>query len=92
MTRFLIEVPHEATKDACEQAIRVFMETGSHFVTHADWGCSDHVHKAWIVADLESKDQALSLLPPLFRRVATVVALEQFGVEDLHRTAGLHAS
>jgi hypothetical protein len=50
------------------------------------------VHKAWIVADLESKDQALSLLPPLFRRVATVVALEQFGQEDLRRTAGLHAS
>ena len=41
MTRYLIEVPHEGTKQACDQAIRVFMETGSHFVTNADWGCSD---------------------------------------------------
>ena len=92
MTRYLIEVPHEGTKQACDQAIRVFMETGSHFVTNADWGCSDHVHKAWIFADLETKDQALSLLPPLFRRVATVVALERFGPEDLQRTADHHAA
>lgn len=91
MTRYLIEVPHEDTKEACLLAIRVFMETGSHFVTNADWGCSDHVHKAWIVADLESKDQALSLLPPLFRRVATVVALERYGPQDLQRSAGQHA-
>ena len=91
MTRYLIEVPHEETKEACLLAIRVFMETGSHFVTNADWGCSDHVHKAWIVADLESKDQALGLLPPLFRRVATVVALERYGPEDLQRSAGQHA-
>ena len=92
MTRYLIEVPHEGTKQACDQAIRVFMETGSHFVTNADWGCSDDVHKAWIFADLETKDQALSLLPPLFRRVATVVALERFGPEDLQRTADHHAA
>ncbi len=92
MTRYLIEVPHDATKEACDLAIRVFMETGSHFVTNADWGCSDDVHKAWIVADLESKDQALALLPPLFRRVATVVALERFGPEDLQRTADHHAA
>ena len=92
MTRYLIEVPHESTKQACEQAIRVFMETGSHFVTNADWGCSDDVHKAWIVAELETKDQALALLPPLFRRVATVVALERFGPEDLQRTADEHTA
>jgi hypothetical protein len=90
MTRYLIEVPHADTKEACQQAIRVFMETGSHFVTNAEWGCGDNVHKAWIVADLESKAQALSLLPPLFRRVATVVALERFGPEDLQLSAGKH--
>jgi hypothetical protein len=65
MTRYLIEVPHEATKEACDQAIRVFMETGSHFVTNADWGCSDDVHKAWIVADLGPGSGA-GPAPPLF--------------------------
>jgi hypothetical protein len=88
--RYLIEVPHEDTKEACLQAVRVFMETGSHFVTNADWGCSDHVHKAWFVAELENKDQALRLLPPLFRRVATIVALQRYGPEELQRTAGQH--
>lgn len=90
MTRYLIEVPHEATQEACEQAIRVFLETGSHFVTHADWGCGDHVHKAWIIAELEDRQQALALLPPLFRRVANVIALERFGPDDLHKSAADH--
>jgi hypothetical protein len=92
VTRYLIEVPHEDTKEACLRAIQVFMATGSHFVTNADWGCSDHVHKAWIVADLETKDQALSLLPPLFRRVATVIALERFTPNDLDRSAQEHGT
>ena len=49
MTRYLIEVPHENNKDACKQAVQAFMETGSHFMTNADWGCGDDEHKAWFV-------------------------------------------
>ena len=46
MPRFLIEVPHEGTTKACNKAIEVFLRTGSHFLSHADWGCKDGVHKA----------------------------------------------
>ena len=91
MTRFLVEVPHENTKAACDRAIRLFLETGTHFVTHADWGCSDNVHKAWFVAEVDSREEAVAILPPLFRQSATIVALQQFGKEDLDQEREKHA-
>lgn len=38
MARFLIEVPHEPEAVACARAVEIFLRTGSHFLTHADWG------------------------------------------------------
>jgi hypothetical protein len=38
MPRFLIEVIHENRKESCDQAVRAFLATGSHFMTNADWG------------------------------------------------------
>src|SRR5215470_16584439 len=62
MAKFLIEVPHEAETIACARAAKVLLETGSHFLTHADFGCCDGVHKAWIIVDVDSKEEARSLL------------------------------
>ncbi len=90
MTRFLIEVPHENKKEACETAIRVFMETGSHFMTNADWGCQDDEHKAWIVVDLDSKEEAMAILPPLFRHDAKIITLEKFAMDDLEESMEQH--
>ncbi|MCJ7568146.1 MAG: hypothetical protein MUO58_11470 [Anaerolineales bacterium] len=83
MARFLIEVPHENKKEACRRAVQVFLDTGSHYVTNADWGCGDDEHKAWIVVDMDSKDEALAILPPLFRQDAKIIALEKFNKDDL---------
>ncbi len=90
MTRYLIEVPHEDTKDACGQAIKAFRETGSHFMTNADWGCGDGEHKAWFVVDLESKEQARTILPPLLRENAKIVELQQFNAAASERTVQEH--
>jgi len=90
MPRFLIEVPHENTKEACDRAIRIFLETGSHFMTNADWGCSDHVHKAWFVVEVDSKEDARTILPPLFRQTAKITALQRFRIEDMEETKGKH--
>ena len=38
MARFLIEVPHEPELIACARAVEILLKTGSHFLTHADWG------------------------------------------------------
>ena len=91
MTRFLIEAPHEDKKDACDQAIKAFRETGSHFMTNADWGCGDGEHKAWFVVDLDSKEQARMILPPLFRENAKIVELQQFNVEAAEETIQKHS-
>ena len=82
MTRYLIEVPHENTKDACDQAIQAFRATGSHFMTNADWGCGDDEHKAWFIAELDSKEQAMSILPPLFRENTKIITLQRFNPTD----------
>jgi hypothetical protein len=90
MTRYLIEVPHEDNKDACNQAVQAFRETGSHFMTNADWGCGDGEHKAWFIVELDSKDQAKQILPPLFRENAKVIELQQFNAADSERTVQEH--
>jgi hypothetical protein len=90
MTRFLIEVPHDNKKEACDRAVRIFMETGSHFMTNAEWGCGDGVHKAWIIAEMESREEALAMLPSLFRQSATVIALQRFRMEDIEQMKEQH--
>jgi hypothetical protein len=83
MPRFLIEVPHEPAVVSCARANKVLLESGSHFLTHADFGCNDGVHKAWIIVDVDSKDEARNLLPPIYRPEATIVQLTKFGLNEL---------
>ena len=90
MARFLIEVPHEADKLACARAVRVFLETGSHFLTNADWGCFDGVHKAWITLEAESKEEARYVLPPTFRSEAKIVSLNKFTMEEIDEIERQH--
>ena len=46
MDRFLIEVPHEEDVVSCAQIIKTFLQTGSHYLTNADWGCEDGITEA----------------------------------------------
>jgi hypothetical protein len=82
MAKFLIEVPHEATPAECISAIQVFLKTGSHFLSHADWGCLDGIHKAWIMVDVGSKDEARNILPPMYRARASIVSLNKFMLDE----------
>jgi hypothetical protein len=90
MPRFLIEVPHDPDPIACARVIQVFLASGSHFLTHADWGCRDGDHRAWIVADVESKADALAIVPPAFRAVARVVTLTQFTLGEIDAVLARH--
>lgn len=83
MPRFLIEVPHEGTKAACARAVDVFLRTGSHFLTRADWGCKDGEHKAWIVVEVDTRDEARSVVPPVYRPQAKIVQLSAFTPKDI---------
>jgi hypothetical protein len=90
MARFLIEVSHEATTVACALAVDVFLKSGSHFLTHADWGCRDGEHKAWIVVEVDSRDEARAIVPPAFRSQAKVVQLNAFSIEEIEDILRLH--
>jgi hypothetical protein len=83
MARFLIEVPHEASQVPCARAVEVFLKSGSHFLTHADWGCRDGEHKAWIVVEVDSRDEARGILPPAFRSQAKIVQLNAFSMKEI---------
>jgi hypothetical protein len=90
MPKFLIEVPHEAETVACAHVVKVFLESGSHFLTHADWGCKDGDHRAWIAVDVDSKDQARAILPPAYRQQAKIVQLNRFTIEEIDELLRYH--
>jgi hypothetical protein len=83
MAKFLIEVPHAAEVEACARVVQIFLKTGSHFLTHADWGCRDGEHKAWIIADVSDKTEAYGIVPPQFRNAAKVVRLNKFTMDEI---------
>lgn len=90
MARFLIEVPHEAETLACARVVETFLKTGSHFLVNADWGCKDGDHKAWFIADVNSKDEARAIVPPAFRGQAKVVQLNKFTMEEINEILRYH--
>ena len=83
MAKFLIEVPHDPELFACARVVHIFLKSGSHFLTHADWGCRDGVHKAWLVAEVGSKEEARALLPPSMREEASIVKLNCFTIGEI---------
>ena len=83
MSKFLIEVPHDASEIACIAAVKIFHETGSHFLANADWGCHDGDHKAWMLVEVDTKDQARMIIPSAFRSEAKIIELHQFTKEEM---------
>ena len=91
MPRFLVEVSHDPNTAACAHAIEVFLRTGSHFLTHAYWGCMDGEHKAWMTLELDSKREALNVVPADYRPHTKIVQLNAFtkgDVDTMHRKLG----
>ena len=83
MPKYLLEVPHEAERLICARIVRDFLSTGSHFLTHTDWGCHDGVHTGWITVEVDSKDEARMILPPAARSKARIVELNKFTIEQM---------
>ncbi len=83
MPKFLLEVEHESTESACIKAVETFLRTGSHFLTKADWGCLDGEHKAWIIVDVDSRRDALNIVPSTFRTQARAIQLNTFTMQDI---------
>lgn len=90
MPRYLIEVPHEAETVACARAAKLLLQTGSHYLTHADFGCKDGDHRAWIIVDADSKHEARNTLPAAYRAMASIVGLNKFSIGELEELIKHH--
>lgn len=90
MPKFLVEVPHAEDTLACARIVKIFLETGSHYLTNADWGCEDGVHKAWMIVDTADRHEAREIVPPGMRADATVVKLRKFKMKEIDDIIARH--
>lgn len=91
MNKYLIEVSGSSYKLSSMRASYIFNRTGSHFVTHADWGLENGQVKAWLVAETENEKEALQILPSAYRHRAKIVLISKFSRTDsLNSSADIH--
>ena len=90
MPKYLIEVPHSAELRACAEAVKAFLETGSHFLTNAEWGCADNEHKAWLIVEVEDKATARNIIPANFRHDANITLLTRFTMQEIDEILESH--
>ena len=90
MPKFLIEIPHSSEKLECLRSIAILLSSGSHFLTNADWGCYDGVHKAWFFMDAKNKEECLMIVPPAYRKDAVVMQLNKFSLVEVERLLQHH--
>ena len=81
VAKFLIEVPHKPERLACARVVHTFLSSGSHFLAQADWGCADGNHSAWMIVDVDSKEDARAIVPPALRSEARIIGLNSFAIE-----------
>ena len=92
MARYVIEVPHDPDTVACARVVQIFLTSGSHYLTNAEWGCRDGVHSSWMIVDVDSKEEALGVLPPMLRHGARIVRVGRFRLDDIEATLRAHAA
>ncbi|MBG0858676.1 MAG: hypothetical protein IQL11_04175 [Bacteroidales bacterium] len=90
MAKYLVEVSHNPDRIACLRSIQILLSTGSHFLTNADFGCLDGIHKAWFIADFNNKDEALRIIPPFYRKDTTITELSKFKLRDVEEMLNKH--
>ena len=90
MPRFLIEVPHESEVVACARVVQIFLTSGSHFLTNAEWGCYDDDHHCWMVVDVGSKEEARAIVPPGLRAQSRIVQLNRFTMDEIDELLRKH--
>lgn len=83
MSKFLFELSHDPDELACARVVKFFLSSGSHLLTHADWGCMDGVHSAWFIAEVDSREEALLIVPVPFRAKARIVRLNSYTMEQI---------
>lgn len=87
MTTYLIEIPLSDNRVECKQVIKLFVESGSHLLSNAHWGCRSGVHKSWFIHEFNSKEEAIQIVPPFLRHTAGIIELTTLSKSDIQRFA-----
>lgn len=83
MSKYLIEVAHGSEKFECLRSVSILLSSGSHFLMNAEWGCLDGEHKAWFMMDAESKEEAMMVVPPAYRKDTKISKLNRFNLGEV---------
>jgi len=90
MAKFIVEVSHSPDKIECLRTVQIFLSSGSHFLTHADWGCLDGEHKAWFVMEVDSKEEALRVVPSFYWKDTKITKLSKFNLTEVENLLKKH--
>ncbi len=59
------------------------MQLGSHLITNAEWGCEDGIRTGWLIAEVESREPTLQLVPPQYRTDSRVALLRKWSRSEI---------
>jgi len=83
MARFLIETRHANEHDGCVRALDAITKFGSHYATHAEFGCEVGEHVGWLIVDVDDPGTATRMIPPQYREGSRVIKLRRFTREQI---------
>lgn len=83
MPRYMIEFTHPSEYEGCLRSLDAIRRHGSHLITNSDWGCEDDVHTGWLIADVDTREEALQLVPPQYRTDTRVIKLRRWSTEEI---------
>ncbi|MBM3940731.1 MAG: hypothetical protein FJ318_07585 [SAR202 cluster bacterium] len=83
MPRYMIEHTHQPAPRECIRTLNEFRIAGSHYLTRAERGCEDNDHRAWVIIEAESADEARLSMPPTVRHEARVVRLHHYTPDEI---------
>lgn len=83
MPRYLIETSHSSEYEGCLRALDAIIVHGSHLITQSEWGCEDGVHCGWLIAEVDSRAEAMQLVPPAYRADTRVVKLRTWSRDEI---------
>jgi hypothetical protein len=81
MAKYLIHAVH--TPGECLKILDSYLQAGAHYLTHAEWGCEAGVHQEWMIIEAQDDASASLMVPPILRKQAEVVRLNQFTPDQI---------
>ena len=83
MRKYLIEVQHGGDTTSCLRSLKSFLRPRNHLVRSVEWGCFDDENKAWLIVKTNSREDALHIVPSIYRGNTRITRLQKFSLEGI---------